>query len=145
MKLISSPVLLVLLVLLGLGAGCASSPGKRQTESMLAASGFRVIPVTTDAQKKQMATLPAYKISVVKRKGEVFFVYPDPAQNQLYVGKDPQYDAYQNLLLNRQAMQESLAASEAASNAEAMNAAANVVTSEPWGFVDPWAVFPVWY
>ncbi len=145
MKFTPSLLLVLLTALLGLGSGCANSPGKHQTESMLAASGFRVIPVTTDAQKTQIATLPAYRISVVKRNGQVYFVYPDPEQNQLYIGKDAQYDAYQNLLLNRQAMQDSLQASAAASNAEAMNAAANVITSEPLGFYDPWGVFPVWY
>lgn len=145
MKLASfSSVLLSLWVLVTLGSGCATT-SKRQTESMLAASGFKVIPVTTPAQERQMATLPAGKISVVKRNGEVFFVYPDSAQKQLYVGRDAQYDAYQNLLLNQQAQQESLAASEAASNAAALNAEANLISSEPWGSVDPWGVFGVWY
>jgi len=124
-------------------SGCATSP--RRTESMLAASGFKVIPVTTPEQQKQLATLPSGKISVIKRQGKVFFVYPDSNQKQLYVGQDAQYDAYQNLLLNREAMQESIAASQAASNAAALNAEANIVSSEPWGFYDPWVVFGPWY
>lgn len=130
------------LALLILGSGCATP--KRQTESMLAASGFKVIPVTTAAQQQQLNTLPSGKISVIKRQGKVFFVYPDQNQKQLYVGQNAQYDAYQNLLLNRQAMQESLAASQASSNAEALNAEANIISSEPWGAYDPWGVFGVW-
>ncbi len=145
MKLASfSSILLGWLVFVTLGTGC-STTSKRETESRLAASGFKVIPVTTPAQEKQMATLPTGKVSVVKRNGQVFFVYPDPAQKQLYVGRDAQYDAYQNLLLNREAMQESLAASEAASNAAALNAEANIISAEPWGSFDPWGVFGVWY
>ena len=121
-----------------LNLGCATT-SKQTTERMLAASGFKVVPVTTPDQQKQLATLPKGKISVIKRQGKVFFIYPDSSQKQLYVGLNAQYSAYQKLLLNREAMEASLEAANAANNAEALNAQATIISNDPWG------VFEVWY
>lgn len=121
-----------------LNLGCATT-SKQTTERMLAASGFKVVPVTTPDQQKQLATLPKGKISVIKRQGKVFFIYPDSSQKQLYVGQNAQYSAYQKLLLNREAMEASLEAANAANNAEALNAQATIISNDPWG------VFEVWY
>ncbi|HAB15122.1 MAG TPA: hypothetical protein DCE44_01610 [Verrucomicrobiales bacterium] len=136
--------------LLWLGAGCATT-NSRTTERRLAASGFKVVPATTPAQQQQLATLPAGKVSVVNRNGNAYFVYPDRSQNLLYVGTNPQYDAYQRLLLDDQARKQSLAADAASSNAEILNAEATAVSNAPWGFVgegvvvgDPWGVWGPW-
>jgi hypothetical protein len=86
--------------LLALPTGCATSKEKQavqQTENMLLASGFKVIPATTPDQQQQLKTLPAGRVSAVRRKGQAYFVYPVHAQNILYVGKNTQYLAYQQL------------------------------------------------
>ena len=124
-----------LALFLTLGAGCATS---QSTESRLAASGFKVIPATSPEQKQQLLTLPSEKISVVKRNGTVYFVYPDLKQNLLYVGRDAQYDAYQNLLLNTEALNEEHQAEAAEVNASVMSSEATIVSN------DPWAAFGVW-
>ena len=64
---------------------------------MLLAAGFKVIPATTPDQQQQLKTLPAGKVSAVRRKGQNYFVYPVHARNILYVGKNTQYLAYQQL------------------------------------------------
>ena len=120
-------------------------------ESRLAASGFKVVPATTAAQQQQLSTLPAGKISVVNRNGKAYFVYPDRSQNALYVGANAQYDAYQRMLLDDQARQQSLEADAASTNAEILNADATVVSNAPWGVLgegavvgDPWGVWGPW-
>lgn len=118
--------------------GCATSTG--QTERYLAASGFKVMPATTPEQLQQLNNLPNTKISVIKRQGQVYFVYPDKAQKQLYVGRNAQYSAYQNLLLNEKSMQEGLQADQDATNAEIINAEATAISNDPWAV---WGVWPL--
>ena len=78
--------------------GCASPKQKaaaQQTENLLVAAGFRTIQATTTDQQQLLKTLPADRVSPVRRRGQVYFVYPVPARNLLYVGKNSQYLAYQ--------------------------------------------------
>lgn len=125
-------------VLLACAPGCATSTG--QTERYLAASGFKVMPATTPEQLQQLNNLPNTKISVIKRQGQVYFVYPDKAQKQLYVGRNAEYSAYQNLLLNEKSMQEGLQADQDATNAEIINAEATAISNDPWAV---WGVWPL--
>ena len=102
MKMINTMRLMILgaVALMALATGCATSKEKQavqQTEKMLLASGFKIIPATTPDQQQQLKTLPAGRVSAVRRKGQAYFVYPVHAQNILYVGKNAQYLAYQQL------------------------------------------------
>jgi hypothetical protein len=80
--------------LMGLLTSCATSPVKR-TEKTLTQSGFQAVKVVSPAHQQQLNKLPANKVSLVKRQGKVFYVFPDPARNVLYVGNKTQYHAYQ--------------------------------------------------
>jgi hypothetical protein len=75
-------------------AGCATTPAERN-EKLLTQSGFKAVAASTASQQQQMHTLPPAKISLVKRKGRTYYVYPDHARNILYVGNRAQYQAYQ--------------------------------------------------
>ena len=86
--------------LMGIVFGCATSPVKR-TEKLLTQSGFRMVTATTAAQQQQMAKLPPGKVTLVKRQGQVYYVFPDPARNALYIGKKVQFDAYQIAVQNQ--------------------------------------------
>ncbi len=89
-------------------AGCAgtgamgdkTSPHKEQ---LLTQAGFKIKTVTTDKQKKQLATLISNKVSAVMYKGKLYYAYPDVAHNQVYVGKQPEYNTYKHLLGQRAA------------------------------------------
>lgn len=129
-----------LIFLLTWMAGCATN--SRRTEGYLAASGFKVMPATTPEQLQQLKTLPDKKITVVKRNGQVYFVYPDKAQNQLYIGQNPQYSKYQSLLLSQQALQEGLQADQNAANAEVLNAEATAFSADPWAVYGVWPLLP---
>jgi hypothetical protein len=80
--------------LVAIVTGCATTPAQR-TEKLLTQSGFKAVPATAAAQQQQINTLPPAKVSLVKRKGQTFYVYPDQARNILYVGNKAQYQAYQ--------------------------------------------------
>ena len=96
---------LVSLALVAGSTGCATSKDKQaaqQKENMLQAAGFRTISATTPDQQQMLKTLPASRVSAVRRKGQLFFVYPVSARNILYVGNNSQYLAYQQRAQQRQ-------------------------------------------
>jgi hypothetical protein len=108
--------------LLVLAGGCA---GPHQTEDLLAASGFKIIPANTPEQQTHLKTLPNHKISMVQRNGKEYFVYPDAEHNVLYVGQNAQYQQYQKLREQRQLAQE--------------RANSNMLLSDPgWDVWGPW-------
>ena len=69
-----------------------------QTTNLLLSAGFKAKAVKTVAQRKEMETLAKGKVSQVMQNGKTFYVYPDAKRNQLYVGNEAQYQAYQNLV-----------------------------------------------
>lgn len=91
---------LVAVTLLALTPGCATLHSRErveQTEGMLTASGFKLVPISTPVQKQQLEILPAGRVSAVKRMGKVYFVYPDAGRKALYVGNNDQYLRYSQL------------------------------------------------
>jgi hypothetical protein len=111
-----------LLALAALGFGCATTS---QTENLLSAAGFKMMPATTPEQKAHLQTLPANKVTMVVRDGKTYFVFPDAKQQVLYVGQQAQYNEYQRLRLQKQMAED-----------QAQAAAAN---SEPaWGAWGGW-------
>jgi hypothetical protein len=86
-----------------LAGGCASTP---QTEDLLSAAGFKIVPASTPAQEAQLQKLPNHKISLVQKDGKEYFVYPDAKQNVLYIGQNAQYDRYQKLREQHQLAQD---------------------------------------
>ena len=78
-------------------AGCVSPSPKavQQKESLLVSAGFKAIPVATPEQHRLMNTLPNDRLSAIRRMGKVYFVYPDPSRQMLYVGSNAQYLDYE--------------------------------------------------
>src|ERR1700726_5259888 len=70
--------------LLALALGCASTQTKNK-ENLLIAAGFKVIVPSTAAQQ-QLQALPAGKVTLVQKDGKTYYVFPDAANNQAYVG-----------------------------------------------------------
>ena len=128
--------------------GCATS---QRTENLLAASGFKVIPAATPEQLQHLKTLPAGKISFVKRNGQVYFVYPDLAHQQLYVGRNSEYDAYQALLVGQQQEKvygqiatDNRVASEANLQSQALSVESDPTWLGSWGVWGPMTPWGVW-
>jgi hypothetical protein len=89
------------IVALILTLGCAGTTGTTQPladESQLLAAGFKVVAATTKEQQEHLQTLPPGKVTEWQRNGKHFFVYPDVAKKQVYVGTQKEYDAYRRLV-----------------------------------------------
>ena len=93
-------------------AGCASV-GSANTESLLSAAGFRVKTPQTPKQKQIYAALPPYQVkrATVPGKG-VFYVYKDEKAGVAYVGREQEYQNYQQLAIQQQIAQNQIAAAE---------------------------------
>jgi hypothetical protein len=105
MKLsINSVKALAALAAFALVAGCAgtgtSAPPASlapQTESLLSAAGFKTVVASTDKQLQEIPKLPAGQVTVMSNTGKNYFVYPDMAKKQIYVGTEKEYQAYLKL------------------------------------------------
>jgi hypothetical protein len=95
--------------LLILGAGCSTT---KQTENLLSAAGFKMMPAATVEQKAHLNTIPPNKVTMVVREGTNYFVFPDPKQQVIYVGQQPQYNEYQRLRLQKQMAEDQVNAAE---------------------------------
>ena len=121
---------LAFLLLALLAAGCAST---RETEQLLSASGFKIIPAATPEQKAQLKTVRQGAITMVQRGGKVYFVYPNRKLQVLYVGRQEQYDHYQELRFEQKLAQRRMRAVQMGTEA----------AFSPWsgwssvGFVEP--------
>lgn len=95
------------LALLALAFGCAST---KQTDQLLTLAGFKPVIASTPKQQQQLEALPPGKVSQVQRKGKIYYVYPDVAHNQVYVGSPKQYRNYRQIRADYQLSSVSLAA-----------------------------------
>ena len=91
--------------------GCAGM-GSSNAESLLSAAGFRVRTPETPKQKEIYATLPAYKVERATVNGKVFYVYKDENKGVAYIGREAEYQRYQQLAVQQQIAQERYMAAE---------------------------------
>ena len=98
---------------------CANTQTSTQNkESMLVASGFKTITPKTAAQKQKLQNLPPGKVTMVQKKGKTYYIFPDPAQNQAYVGGPKEYQEYQQLRAEKKLANENLETAEMYQDAE---------------------------
>jgi hypothetical protein len=99
--------------------GCATTQTSTQNrESMLIASGFKVITPKTAAQQQKLQNLPPSKVTMVQKTGKTYYIFPDPAHNQAYVGGPKQYRQYQQLRADNRLANENLESAEMYQDAE---------------------------
>ena len=93
-------------------AGCASM-GSGNTTSLLTAAGFRARTPQTPKQQQIYAALPPYQVqrATVPGKG-VFYVYKDQNAGLAYVGREAEYQCYQQLAIQQQIAQNQIMAAE---------------------------------
>src|SRR5437868_15136259 len=83
------------IALLALAVGCATTSSTQHKESMLVASGCKVITPKTAAQQQKLQQLPPGKVAMINRLGITYYIFPDAAHNQAYLGRPREYQAYQ--------------------------------------------------
>ena len=93
-------------------AGCAGMQSANTT-NLLTAAGFRARTPQTPKQQELYAALPPYQVqrATVPGKG-VFYVYKDEKAGLAYVGREQEYQRYQQLAIQQQIAQDQYAAAE---------------------------------
>ena len=97
--------------LLFLAVSCTSMQTQNK-ENLLIAAGFKVIVPKTAVQQQKLKALPADKVTLVQKDGKTYYVFPDAANNQAYVGGPKQYQAYKQLRLENKLANDNLEAAE---------------------------------
>ena len=97
--------------LLALAVSCTSTQTQNK-ENLLVAAGFKVIVPHTAAQQQKLQALPPDHVTLVQKDGKTYYVFPDAANNQAYVGGPTQYQAYKQLRLANKLANENLEAAE---------------------------------
>jgi hypothetical protein len=69
-----------------------------QKEALLTQSGFKVITVTTPQQQQAVSNLTVGKVTAVKYKGKLFYVFPTGTKDRIYYGHQKQFNAYKQAL-----------------------------------------------
>ena len=69
-----------------------------QKEALLTQSGFKVITVTTPQQQQAVSGLTMGRVTAVKYKGKLFYVFPTGTKDKIYVGKQKQFNTYKHAL-----------------------------------------------
>ncbi len=113
-------------VLMALVSGCKTTS---ERENMLSAAGFKQVAANTPERQEHLKSLPRDKITPVHRNGTVYYTFPDPKNNVLYIGQEEQFQRYQKLRLQKQMADEQLSAAEMYNDA-------------PWGVWGAWG--PGW-
>lgn len=97
-----------------------------QKETLLTEAGFKAKTVTTPKQQEKVSQLAQDKVSAVKYKGKLYYVYPTAKKDQILVGRQAQFDAYKKAL-------ESLRTSQQANQQAQMAAGSPVWVGETAG------------
>jgi hypothetical protein len=101
-----------IIALLALTVGCSTTSSTQNKESMLVASGFKVITPKTAAQQQKLQQLPPGNVAMINKNGRTYYIFPDAAHNQAYVGGPQEYQAYQQLRAAHQIANENLQTAE---------------------------------
>lgn len=84
--------------------GCATTTANNteiaasQKQMMLTQAGFVPKTVTTPKQQQQVEKLPVGVVSAVKYQGKLFYVYPTAKKDQIFVGRQTEYNSYKKAL-----------------------------------------------
>jgi hypothetical protein len=74
-----------------------------QKEGLLTQAGFKSKAVTTPKQQQQVSQLAVDRVSAVKYKGKVYYVFPTGQKDHILVGTQAQFNTYKQALRTQQA------------------------------------------
>ena len=74
-------------------------------QNLLAQAGFKFITVTTPKQQQAVSQLAQGRVSAVKYNGKLYYVFPTTKKDQIFVGRQKQYNAYKQALAAQPASQ----------------------------------------
>jgi hypothetical protein len=128
MNTILSPLkYLAAIALVLLAAACASNAVS--TDNLAIAAGFKVITPVKPEQQAILAKLPKNQVSPITYQGKTYYVLPDSLNNLVYVGGPAEFQAYQQLRIQKQLSNENLEAAQM-----------NEMNNMDWGGWGGWGV-----
>jgi hypothetical protein len=90
--------LIGVIALLAVTVSCTETQRETQhKEKLLIAAGFKVIVPRTVAHQQTLKALPSDRVTLVRKDGKTYYVFPDAANNRAYVGGPTQYQAYRQI------------------------------------------------
>jgi hypothetical protein len=100
-------------------SGCASIELARRenTENLLSAAGFEIIPANSPERQKSLTAFIPFTIVRNLNGEEVRYAYADPEQNILYSGNQAAYAKYQQFRLQQQIANANMQAAQLNMNA----------------------------
>ena len=96
----------------GSGTALSQVPIAQTPEQLLSAAGFKQVFPATDRQKARLANMPPRQIFIINKGVKTYYIYADAKDGCLYVGKEKNYDKFQDLLVQAQMASEQYAASQ---------------------------------
>jgi hypothetical protein len=75
-------------------------------QNLLTQAGFKFITVTTPKQQQAVSQLAQGRVSAVKYNGKLYYVFPTTKKDQIFVGRQKQYNAYKQALAAQQGQQQ---------------------------------------
>ena len=100
------------MAILALVAGCqtmatnSSEIAASKKQNLLTQAGFKFITITTPKQQQAVSQLAQGRVSAVKYNGKLYYVYPTTKKDQIFVGRQKQYNAYKQALAAQQGQQQ---------------------------------------
>jgi len=121
--------------------GCASTPPAPPPPNKLklASAGFKVVDAKTPLQQQRIEALPQGRVSEWQITGKTYYVYPDPANKQFYVGTQKAYDTYRLLVPGTGS--DSLARQNALNMADYNSQDARMQINTNNDLTDPWSLW----
>jgi hypothetical protein len=126
--------LLPLIVLLFSGCAAIEQADRSNTERLLAAAGFKVLPANTPERQLSLESARPYNVERKLKGDEVYYFYACPDQSIAYIGNQTDYSKYRELELQQEIANQNTVASE--------NAALAVQQWNDWRVWGPSAALP---
>lgn len=84
--------------------GCAAieQADRSNTEKLLAAAGFRVLPANTLKRQESLESMTPYKVERKIKGEEVYYLYACPDQSIAYIGGQESFSKYKELELQQE-------------------------------------------
>jgi hypothetical protein len=99
MKSITLLITIGTMMLMQLGCAAIRTSEAKQVDSMLAASGFKILPADTPEKEEMLNSLPPLKLQYRVKDGNPLYFYADPYNCKcVYTGDQAAYDRYAKLV-----------------------------------------------
>jgi hypothetical protein len=111
-KLLTLTGIVSAMAILAFVAGCQTAAVNQseiaasKKQNLLAQAGFKNITVTTPKQQQAVSQLAQGRVSAVKYNGKLYYVFPTTKKDQIFVGRQKQFNAYKQALQAQQGQQQ---------------------------------------